>query len=83
MEQEALLDYFSRRIDSWGGRQFLSPENINKSNKNREVVFLDFAKKALPYISFKEPEDKKDEIEGLISEYRKIFGGGDKASKSS
>ena len=72
MEHENTSDILRNKISVLGGLNYISVENINKTNKNRIDNFNSFIELAYPYIKLKK-EDKKSGIDSLVAQYREMF----------
>ena len=78
IDHENIIDIYRSKINVLGGMNFVSVDNINKSNKNRNDNFRNYISDCYPYIDIpkKDPEPKGDNaIESLIEDYKRIFGG--------
>jgi hypothetical protein len=72
MEHENTTDILRNKIRVLGGFNYISAENINKTNQNRVDNFNSFIESAYPYIKIKK-EDKKTGIDSLVAQYREMF----------
>lgn len=81
IDQENTTDILRNKIKVLGGLNYISAENINKTNQSRVDNFNTFIESAYPYIKIKK-EDKKTGIDSLIAQYREMFPDMQKANDS-
>lgn len=78
MEHENLADMYKSKIAMFGGMNFISPDNINSSNKNRVKNFRNYVKDCYPYVDIgpdsEERQQNTGSLESIIEDYKKIFG---------
>jgi len=81
IEHENTTDILRNKIKVLGGLNYISAENINKTNQTRVDNFNSFIESAYPYIQIKK-EDKKTGIDSLIAQYKEMFPDMQKANDS-
>jgi len=72
MSHENNSDILRNKIGVLGGLNYISVENINKTNKSRIENFDKFIELAYPYIKLNK-ETKKSGIDSLIEQYKQMF----------
>lgn len=81
MDHENTADILTNKIRVLGGFNYISAENINKTNQSRVDNFNSFIESAYPYIKIKK-EEKKTGIDSLIAQYKEMFPEMPKASEA-
>jgi hypothetical protein len=72
IDHENTTDILRNKIRVLGGFNYISAENINKTNQSRVDNFNSFIESAYPYIKVKK-EDKKTGLDSLIAQYKEMF----------
>ena len=72
MDHENTADILTNKIRVLGGLNYISVENINKTNQSRIDNFNSFIEGAYPYIKINK-EQKKTGVDSLIAQYKEMF----------
>jgi hypothetical protein len=81
MDHENTAQILTNKIRVLGGLNYISVDNINKTNQSRIDNFNSFIEITYPYIKINK-EQKKTGIDSLIAQYKEMFPEMPKASEA-
>jgi hypothetical protein len=73
MELRCQQDIISKKIITYGGLEYLSAENVNKTNKERVDLFKQYLKRSYPTVEVDEIAKPSGTVEDLVAEYKRLF----------
>jgi hypothetical protein len=83
MKVQENRDIMSSKLLLYSGVQNLSVDNVNTMNERRFDIYSDLLTLGYPHFEIEKPkkEEKKNDIQDLISEYKRIFKKDDNQQK--